>query len=234
MEPIPQTVEVVEELGPFGASGVLRLLEQNSAEVQHLVPDCVGLSLSLTDDDVALTLVASGSQSAAITGTQDAVDGPGAEPVRADEEIDPHTTGVPDEQSGLELPPGMPTGDIASTLSLPIRADGDVVGSVHLYATSKAAFSGLHEKIAHTFHAWTAGAVTDSDLSFRTRRVAEQAPARLRERFRTDFALGYISASQRVTVEEAGVLLRNAARASGVTNEAIAAAFRRERPHHSE
>ena len=69
---------------------------------------------------------------------------------------------------------------IVSTLTLPIVKDDRIAGAVNLYGASRQAFTGHHEPLAEIFGAWAPGAVTNADLSFSTRRDAEEAPRRLR------------------------------------------------------
>ena len=46
MEPIPETVRAIVELGPFASGGdLLEKLGEMARRVATLVPDCVGLSL---------------------------------------------------------------------------------------------------------------------------------------------------------------------------------------------
>ena len=73
---------------------------------------------------------------------------------------------------GTSTTPSVP---LLSTVTLPVLAGGAVVGSINLYAASAEAFVGHHEAIARIFDAWAPGAVTNADLSFSTRAVAEQA-----------------------------------------------------------
>ena len=71
---------------------------------------------------------------------------------------------------------------IVSTLTLPIVKDGRIAGAVNLYGASRQAFTGHHEALAEIFGAWAPGAVTNADLSFSTRRDAEEAPRTPAER----------------------------------------------------
>jgi hypothetical protein len=43
MEPIPETVEAIEELSPAADSDLLAELRERARLVRSLVPDCVGL-----------------------------------------------------------------------------------------------------------------------------------------------------------------------------------------------
>ncbi len=111
---------------------------------------------------------------------------------------------------------------IASTLSLPILDDGDVVGTVNLYAASAQAFAGVHDELATIFGAWAPGAITNADLSFSTRETAREAPQTLRDRARVDRAVGMLAAAADLTTEEARASLREAARRAGTTEARLA------------
>ena len=113
---------------------------------------------------------------------------------------------------------------MASTLTLPILTQGRVVGSVNLYAGSGHAFTGVHEPLADLLSAWAPGAVENADLSFSTRRLAEESPARLRELARFDTAVGLHAAEEALSVEEARERLVMAAERGGVSLSRIAQA----------
>lgn len=61
-----------------------------------------------------------------------------------------------------------------------------------------------------------AGAVANADLSFSTRRVAEQAPKHLRDQARVDVACGIAAALQDIDVESALDRLKGAAQRAGI------------------
>jgi GAF domain-containing protein len=111
---------------------------------------------------------------------------------------------------------------VASTLTLPVLAEDLVVGSVNLYAASRNAFGDMHQEIADVFHAWAPGAVTNADLSFDTRKAAEQAPERLRANLRVDLATGILAASSGISLDAARDELTQAARRAGVDEVALA------------
>jgi putative alpha-1,2-mannosidase len=97
------------------------------------------------------------------------------------------------------------------------RGDGHVEGTVNLYAASRRAFVGHHEQLARVFGAWAAGAVTNADLSFTTRKSAERAPESVRDQNLVDVATGIVSAQLAVDVETAAERLRDAALRAGVS-----------------
>jgi hypothetical protein len=97
------------------------------------------------------------------------------------------------------------------------------MGTVNLYAGSPRAFVGHHEEMADLFGAWAAGAVANADLSFMTRRTAEEAPGRVREAVIIDTAVGVLAASQGVDIDTAERRLRTAAQHAGVSVGELAA-----------
>jgi hypothetical protein len=72
--------------------------------------------------------------------------------------------------------------------------DGLVVGGINLYASEPDAFSGHHDALADALGASAGGAVADGDLSFLTRRMAQQAPTLSRENRDVEVAVGLLAA----------------------------------------
>lgn len=111
---------------------------------------------------------------------------------------------------------------VRSTLTFPVTHAGHAFGSVHLYGESEDAFTGRHEELAAVFGAWAPAAVVDADLSFSTRAVAEQAPARFREQARIDAATGILAAAQGIDIDGAHHRLRTAAERAGIPLNQVA------------
>jgi GAF domain-containing protein len=222
MEPIPETAAAIEELGPFASGGLLDPLLEQSRLVQALVPDCVGLSLASIKDGVTLTLVATSEEIAALDGVQYVFGGPCVDGAKADEVLEYTDGDVLDERRWQHFATATSAAAVASTLTLPVLADGVVVGSVNLYAASRDAFDGRHAAIAQIFEAWAPGAVTNADLSFDSRRIAEQASERLEEAIGVDIAVGLISASRDIDLDAAREQLRDAALRAGISEAALA------------
>ena len=65
---------------------------------------------------------------------------------------------------------------IRSSLSLPVRDEGRIVGGVNLYASTRGAFDASHEAIARVVGAQAEEAVRDADLSFSSRTRAMETP----------------------------------------------------------
>lgn len=196
---------------------LLERLRGLSTQVQELVPDCIGLSVAVRDEDLSVTLVATDAEVALLDAVQYLGDGPCLAAVRQEEVVELNGEEVLDEEEWRIFARASAAAAVASTLTLPVVVDERVAGSVNLYAASAHAFTGLHEQLAELFGAWAPGAVANADLSFSTRRAAEDAPRRLRERARFDTAVGLVAAREEVPLEEARERLVSAAERGGVS-----------------
>lgn len=227
MEPIPETVKAIEELGPFADEGdLLDELRDMGSQVTHLVPDCVGLSLASVEHGVTFTLIASDRQIAFLDAIQDLA---GTIDVGLSEEPEPEVPkgDLLDEETWHLLAMATAARGIVSTLTIPIVRDDRISGAVNLYGASWQAFTGHHEELAEIFGAWAPGAVTNADLSFSTRRDAEQAPRRLRGESTVDHAARIVAEVEGVNLGVAHRRIQEAARRAGITEEQLAEAVLR-------
>lgn len=223
VEPIPETDATLEELERYEPRTDLRDQLIGVAErVRALVPECVGLSVGVIELGVTFTLVASDVEWAALDAMQYIDGGPCVEAVDSDEETHFEVDDATDEaQWGMYARASAAAG-IASSLSLPIRADGRVVGGVNLYATSPDAFAGHQKQLAAMLGAWAPGAVANADLSFSTRDEAAQALSRLEDRDHIELAVGVIASSHGVDIETARHRLGQAATRAGISEVQVA------------
>lgn len=204
---------------------LLGRLQETSVEVQALVPDCIGISVAVVEDGLALTLVASQPEIAVLDALQYLGDGPYREAVRAGEVVRMDGADLLDEEKWRIFALASASGAVASTLTLPVVRGDQVVGSVNLYAASAHAFDGLHEQVADLVGGWAPGAIENADLSFSTRLDAEQAPAQQRARGRVDTAVGLLAAYADLPVDVARARLEHSAAQAGVTQVRIAQAI---------
>jgi len=208
----------------LGDDELLDRLSTIGEEVRALVPDCIGLSLSMLADDLVVTLVATDADIAVLDAMQYLSDGPCLEGMRTGEVLELDEEELLDEEDWRLFALASSSSAVRSTLTLPIM-DGDrVTGSVNLYGGSGHAFTGHHDELAELFGAWAPGAVANADLSFSTRKLAEEAPRRLRERARFDTAVGLLAAREELSVDDARQRLVGAAERAGVSLSRIAQA----------
>jgi GAF domain-containing protein len=221
MEPIPETVEAIEEYGPFGPDGVdlLAELRDRGRRVQGLVPDCMGFSLASREHGVTFTLLADAQDVAVVDALQHLSSGPCV----AVEEQRLEPTGLDlgellDEESWRRFGLASAATGVQSTLTLPVVTDHlVVVGSVDLYASSGQAFTGHHRELATLFGAWAPGAVTNADLSFTTLLEARRAPQLLKDEVTVHVAVGILVVREGLEVQVAERSLRDASARAGVS-----------------
>lgn len=225
MEPIPETVRAIADFGPFVIEheDLLAELLDQARQVQAVVPQCVGISVASNEDEVTFTLVATAPEIAVLDAIQYVAGGPCVEAVKTDEALAYDQAGLFDEEEWQLFAQATAAAAVASTLSLPIIVqDAHVIGGVNLYASTTTAFDGHHEAIAAIFDAWAPGAVTNADLSFTTRNVAETAPDLLREDIDLSVAVGLIANQDRISIDDARQRLTQAARRAGVSQAQLA------------
>lgn len=208
MELLPQSREALDEYvaSVDDLEHELRVIEGRALRT---VPECVAMSVTFHDDDVTFTLVESPGPG----------DGPtGPPPVGAADDARERSgaENALDEGWWAEMARSRAWAGIASTVSLPVVDHGRVVLSIDLYASTAQAFTGRLGVLAEALGASRAGAVTNADLGFETRRSAEEAPGRLRDQRLIDVAVGLIAAREGVSVEVARTMLGRAAQRAGV------------------
>lgn len=184
MRPVPETTAALAELGTFDFQNqaLSVRLRQVGQDVAALVPECVGLSLTLRELEVTFTLVAGELDTAVLDAVQYLDGGPCVEAILSGT---PVTTSddVLDEHRWRLFSAARATKGVASTLSLPIvdasggAADGLVIGGFNLYGATSTCFDEHHDQLARILGAWAGGATTNADLSFGTREIARRAPA---------------------------------------------------------
>jgi GAF domain-containing protein len=177
MEPIPETVRAIEELGPFASDeDLLDQLNGMAQRVTEIVPDCIGMSVASSDHGVTFTLVAPSQRIALLDALQYLDGGPCVDAVEQ-ERVVAVSYGDPTEENPLRVL-NRASGQlgVASSLSLPVVREGRVSGSINLYGASADSFVGHHDELARVLGAWAEGAIADADLSFATRLLAQDAP----------------------------------------------------------
>jgi GAF domain-containing protein len=221
LEPIPETLEALKELMAVGDTHIaVTLLHMGRAAVD-IVPECVGLSLSIYEGHT-FTLVATSNETARLDAMQYVDGGPCVEAIDADQVHDVNVEDLLDEGRWQLFALSSRAFGVATSLSLPIRFNDEVMGGVNLYASEPNAFEGKHEQLAQALHAWAPGAVTNADLSFSSRVKATQAPREMREEFVIDKATGFVIARYGLDGPAARERIAEAARRAGVSEADVA------------
>jgi GAF domain-containing protein len=217
MEPIPETVEAFNELEPaYDEGDLLAYFTQLAGDAREIVPDLVGVSIAGFDHGLTFTLVATDEDVAVLDAVQYVGGGPCVEAAHTDQVMELQPDALDEERWRL-FAEGTAARAVRSTLTLPVLSDGRVAGTVNLYAASRRAFVEHHEELAAIFGAWAAGDVANADLSFTTRKEAEQAPQRLANQNIVDLATGIVAAQLGVDPPTALARLQDAASRAGVS-----------------
>jgi GAF domain-containing protein len=223
MEPIPETVEAVNELDPADEEiDLLAHLVQLAGRGKQIVPDLVGVSIARLELGLTFTLVATTAEIATLDGIQYVAGGPCVTGAHTNQVREFNGSDILDEETWRLFAAATAAHAIHSTLTLPVVAAERVVGTVNLYAASPHAFVGHHDELAEVFGAWAAGAVANADLSFTTRSKAEEAPRKVREKLIIDVATGIVAAQLGVDVQAAEACLRDAAARADVSAAQLA------------
>ena len=218
LEPLPETREALAELLSLEDPGLDQRLVALSRRARKIVPDLVGLSLTILHEGVTFTLVAPNSLMASLDATQYVDGGPCVEVTETSPQpIETNMDDLLDEGRWSLFAQTSAASGVASTLSMPVQdSTGAVTGGINLYGSTPHAFAGRHEALALALDGSAQDMVTNADLGFSTRERAKQAPTILKERAQIDTAVGLLSARYDEDIEQAEQRLLRAATRAGV------------------
>ena len=228
LEPLPETKEALAELISFDEPELDDVLVDLGQRAHEIVPDLVGLSLTLLHEGLTLTLVASGTAAAGVDAMQYLDGGPCVQAVEApDETAGPGPTEVTiddlfDEHRWQLYALASSAVGIASSLSMPLEKGGEMTGGINLYASTAHAFEGRHQDLAGALGVSAQRAVSNADLSFSSRLRAVEAPAQVRATRAVDTAVGLLAVRFGEDVEAARQRLRDAAARAGLSEPLVA------------
>jgi GAF domain-containing protein len=218
VKPIPQTIAVAAELSRYDPEfDVLGYLQKTADKVQALVPACIGFSMAWLDQGVAFTLVATDEEIARLDGVQYLDDGPCLQVAAAQHGFAAMEEDLLDEDAWKHFAQATAAEGVRSTLTLALKSEGEIVGSVNLYASVDHAFDGHEDELAGLLGAPAATIVHNADLSFRTRLTAEGAPDTADTQNVINQATGLIAESLGLDMETAAERLDLAARKAGLS-----------------
>jgi GAF domain-containing protein len=216
MEPVPETEAALNEYLSFGDNEARHELMRLSRIAEAIVPDLVGMSVTMLGEGITFTVVATDLDTAAVDAAQYADDGPCERSLATEEIIEQPLDDLLSEGRWHTFALVGSANGVASSLSLPILSEGTAVIGLNLYASTRDAFTGRHRRLADGLGASVSGVVTNADLAFSTRLGAVEALARLDEQRQIDVAIGTLASSRHVSVEEAEQLILTVAARAGV------------------
>lgn len=214
---LPETREALDEIVSMGDPTLDEALLTMGEVAGTIVPDLVGLSLSMLEDGLTFTVVAKNTITAVLDAAQYVDGGPCVEMVAdPSEPLETHIDDLLDEGRWALSALASAAVGVASSLSMALVDQTGVVGGINLYGSSADAFSGRHAALASALGAEAETIVTNADLGFTTRRRAQQAPQVLQGRAKIDSSVGILAAVYAVEPEEARRRLDSAARRAGL------------------
>jgi GAF domain-containing protein len=216
MKPIPESEAALDEYLSFGDVDIREELLELGQRTRSIVPELVGLSLTVVEDGVTFTLVASDEGAAAIDLTQYVDGGPCQEGMEIGQVVQVDIDDLFDEQRWLSYARASAAHGVASSLSLPVLQDGEPVLGINLYASTPGAFEGRQEELAAALGASATHIVTNADLPFRTRLQAARALELITEQRDFEVGVGVLAAHLDITVQEATEQILNLAARAGV------------------
>ena len=210
MEFLRHTREALDEYISLTDPDLEESLLTMSDRAEQIVSECVGLSVTLLEDDLTFALVSPGLSTARAD-----------TPVLASLTRSANRTGsadfeLLDEEHWAHRARADSAAGVASSLSMPMLDRGRVIGGITLYASSPDAFDGRHAELAAALGASADGAVTNADLGFDARRRAEEAPRRVRDEQVAEVATGILAGRMGIDLEAARARLGLAALQAGV------------------
>ena len=221
MDPLPETRALLERLwiGP-GDERVDVWLLARAHQVAEQVPGCVGLTIALIGDvGLTFTFLATDDKLRLVDGAQYLDGGPCEDSAHHDRRIDADL--LSEREWHLAALAGAAVG-IRSSLSLPIRSQDTVVGSVNLYGAEPTTFTGHSRGLAIMFGAAAEEAVTNADLPMTGIERARESTQRFEEVAAVDVATGVLAEQHHVSVDEARQRLEDAAQRAGVDVPSLA------------
>jgi GAF domain-containing protein len=192
-------------LGYLGAMSRFMLLE---------VPDCVGLSITVVVDGDPYTVLATDPQVRAVDASQYLTDGPCLTSIDQAEPIE--ATDLLDEQRWHTYAQASAAAGIRSSLSLPLRYDGDIIGAFNLYGGTPHAFDDRAHLLAELVSGHAALAIRNADLSLGTAALATAPSGPPDDRRTVDRVAELIADLKRQTPGQARDQLQDVAEQAGL------------------
>jgi GAF domain-containing protein len=220
LEPIAESADALRQLSATGEGDVVEEIGRRAGAIVDAVPECVAISLTLVDDDLTFTFLATSEDARVIDAAQYVDGGPCVEAVEQGEQVD--VEDLMNEDRWQLMAQASAAHGVMSSLSLPLRHDGAVIGSVNMYGATIDAFAGKAGELAQMFGAAVEEAVANFDTSMQSRQRALQTPRRLRAQRVISQAVGIIAVRKQITVEDAHRNLLEAADRAGLEVAALA------------
>jgi GAF domain-containing protein len=213
MEPLPETREVLTRISATSESDLTAVMADETARLVSTVPGCVGLSITLREDELTFTWLSSDSRLRNLDAAQFLCGGPCED--AADTGRPEMVPDLMDEERWRLLALAGAAVGVQSSLSMPLVGPRGPFGSVNFYGQDRDTFTGREREVAAIFGADVQSAVANADLGMASRGRAEGAVDTLEAATRLDIASGILAEQEGITVDEARDRIVNAATRAG-------------------
>ncbi len=220
VEPIPESLDVLRQLSGPVEKDLVGVLEGSASRVVEVIPDCVAVSIAYLEADMTFTLVATSDRLRALDAAQYLEGGPCQVAALQGREVE--LDDVLDEDRWQLFAQATAAYGVRSSLSLPLRKDGRLYGSINFYGRTTHCFIGRERELAAMFGTAVEEAVANADLSMSSVGRARRAGDRLHDQDTVNKAVGVLAARERISVEKAQERLREAADRADMSLAAVA------------
>jgi GAF domain-containing protein len=220
VEPIPESLEALTMVSVASGGALVSDLQQVADKIVHLVPECVGMSVSHFDDDLTFTLLATSDRLRLLDAAQYLDGGPCEAAALDGDDVD--VEDVLDEDRWQLFALASAAQGVRSSLSLPLRRESGIIGSVNLYARTQYAFIGREGDVARLFGASMSDAIANADLTMASVGRARAAVKTLDENDTILEAVSVLASVEQVSAAEAEDRLYDAANRAGVSTVSLA------------
>lgn len=215
MELVPASAEVLRELNLTSRFDLVAEVQQLAAQVETIVPSCVGVSVTMAKDAMTFTLVASSEVAERLDATQYEAGGPCVAALRLHEEQ--MVDDVLSESRWQAYARTAAASNVRSSLALPLVNHDRLSGSLNIYAADPRAFTGADPRLRLLVGAPAGALITNADLEFTSRDRADDAPRLLGESDVVNQAIGMLVGTHGISSRQAEERLHERADQTGLT-----------------
>ena len=220
MEPIAESLEALTRLSDTSGRDLVESMRSAAVRVVKAIPDCVGMSICHFQAGMTFTLLATTERLRVLDAAQYLDGGPCQVAALEGDEVE--VDDLLDEDRWQLLALAGAAHGVRSSLSLPMRHEGQLYGSINFYAATTSGFQGREQDLARMFGASVEEAVANADLSMSSVERAKQAVEQLDASDSVNQAVGVLAARDGMSLKEAEELMRTAANRAGISVVAIA------------
>lgn len=201
MEPLPETRKALRILSATSQVDLLRVIGEYADRVVEALATCVGLSVTLREDELTFTWLATDDHVRRLDAAQFLDGGPCEEAASTGVELS--VPDLMDEGRWRLLRLASSALGVQSSLSLPLHGPDGPIGSINLYGRFADTFLGREIQIAKIFGTDIESWVTNADLSMASRARAENATDTIDMIDTISIASGVLAERDQVSIEEA-------------------------------